>query len=171
MGNVGRFAAADASRYPRGARVIVRTSRGLELGEILAPPGDGPDAGAEDGKILRGMTDSDELLSARMEKYRQEAFQACQQALDDRGLATTLLEVEHLFDGRGLYFYFLGEVTPEIEQLTSELADVYDAQSQFRRFAEALTEGCGPDCGTDEGGGNCDSCSTCAVAVACGRSG
>ncbi len=82
--------------------------------------------------------------------------------------AATLFEIEHLFDGRGLYFYFLGPVTPEIERLTGDLAEVYDAEAQFRRFTETLAEGCGPDCGTEKGGG-CDSCSVCAVAVACGR--
>src|SRR4051794_28895219 len=40
LGHVGRFTSVDATRFPRGARVVVRTSRGLELGEILAPPAD-----------------------------------------------------------------------------------------------------------------------------------
>ena len=39
MGQVGRFAAVDAVRYPRRSRVIVRTRRGLEMGEVLCPPG------------------------------------------------------------------------------------------------------------------------------------
>ena len=38
MGQVGRFAAVDAVRYPRRSRVIVRTRRGLELGEVLMSP-------------------------------------------------------------------------------------------------------------------------------------
>ena len=36
MGEVGRFTAVDGRQYPRGARVIVRTPRGLETGEVLA---------------------------------------------------------------------------------------------------------------------------------------
>ena len=43
MGQVGRFTAVDAVRYPRRSRVIVRTRRGLELGEVLIPPDDGDD--------------------------------------------------------------------------------------------------------------------------------
>ena len=38
LGHVGRFTAVDAVRYPRDTRVVVRTGRGLEVGEILAPP-------------------------------------------------------------------------------------------------------------------------------------
>jgi cell fate regulator YaaT (PSP1 superfamily) len=168
MGRVGRFVAADACRYPRSARVVVRTGRGLEIGEVLAPPRDVADGGESDGQILRGMTDADELLAARLEKHRQQAFEACCRHIARMGLAATLLDIEHLFDGRGLFFYFLGEITPEVERLTEELAEVYDAEAQFRRFAQTLAEGCGPDCGTEKGGG-CDSCSVCAIAVACGR--
>ena len=43
MGQVGRFAAVDAVRYPRHSRVIVRTRRGLEIGEVLSPPDDAND--------------------------------------------------------------------------------------------------------------------------------
>ena len=50
-----------------------------------------------------------------------------------------------------------------------ELAELYEAEVQIRRFAETLTNGCGPGCGTDEAtGGGCGSCSTgCAVAGTC----
>jgi cell fate regulator YaaT (PSP1 superfamily) len=141
----------------------------LEIGDVLAPPGNHADAAVADGHIVRGMTDQDELLAARLERHRQEAFEACLSAIRHRDLPVTLIDVEHLFDGRGLYFYFLGEITPQIEELTSELAEIYDGQAQFRRFAQTLAEGCGPDCGTENGGGGCDSCGTFAVAVACGR--
>jgi len=38
MGQVGRFAAVDAVRYPRHTRVVLRTRRGLEIGQVLSPP-------------------------------------------------------------------------------------------------------------------------------------
>jgi len=77
------------------------------------------------------------------------------------------MDVEHLFDGQTLVFYFLGEMTPELESLTSELAELYETHVQFRKFAETVTAGCGPDCGTEEAGG-CTTCATgCAVAGAC----
>jgi hypothetical protein len=81
-----------------------------------------------------------------------------------------LVDVEHLFDGQGLFFYFLGDVTPELEAYTARLAETYEAKVQFRKFTETLIEGCGPGCGTDEvkGRGGCDSCVSCAVAGACG---
>jgi hypothetical protein len=84
-------------------------------------------------------------------------------------LPAVLMDVEHLFDGQTLLFYFLGEITPELEALTDELAELYELHVQFRRFAEAVTTGCGPGCGTEAAtGGGCTSCGTgCAVAGAC----
>ena len=59
-------------------------------------------------------------------------------------------DVEHLFDGAGLFFYFLGEVPAEAEHFTQQLAEQYETTVEFRKFAETLAEGCGPGCGTEE---------------------
>lgn len=175
MGQVGRFAAVDALRYPRHSRVIVRTRRGLEIGEVLTPPDDRDDIREDgrafaDGDLLRGMTIEDELLYARLEQHRHDAYTACASLLAERKLPAVLVDVEHLFDGQGLFFYFLGDVPAEIEAFTDRLAEAYETKVQFRKFTETLIEGCGPGCGTEEakGQGGCDSCTSCAVASACG---
>src|SRR5687767_8701227 len=127
MGQVGRFAAVDAVCYPRHSRVIVRTRRGLEIGEVLAPPSNGGNSPSEaDGDLLRGVTIEDDLLVARLEKHRQAAFEACNFLLAENGISAVLVDVEHLFDGQGLFFYFLGNVPPEVETLTGRLAEAYE---------------------------------------------
>jgi hypothetical protein len=187
MGQIGRFAAVDAIGYRRHHRVIVRTRRGLETGEILVPPETvttgvpttgilatgalnlGVEPDRVDGQILRGMTPQDQLLEARLGTRRQAAYTACVELLEQRKLTDLLIDVEHLFDGQGLYFYFLGEVTPELDKITSQLAETYEAKVQFRKFTETLLAGCGPNCGTEAaaGQGGCESCSHCEVALAC----
>jgi hypothetical protein len=166
------MAAADAVCYPRRTRVICRTARGVELGEVLSSaPSD--EVGAEDGLILRGVTIEDDLLLERLERKRHDAFLACERLLQERGVPDLLIDVEHLFDGEALYFYFLGEPSPAATQLTQELAEAYDAQAQIRQFADTLTAGCGPGCGTEEAENGCGSgavgCSTCAVLSACAK--
>jgi cell fate regulator YaaT (PSP1 superfamily) len=169
LGSVGRFTAVDAVVYPRHTSVVVRTGRGLELGEVLSPPGGQFDETPGDGSILRGVTEADRLLKLRLEKNRQAAFEACAKRLAEMGSPSVLVDVEHLFDGRTLLFYFLGEIPPEVEALTGELAELYEAQAQFRAFAQAVTEGCGPGCGTDAATGHgCTSCASgCSVAGLC----
>jgi cell fate regulator YaaT (PSP1 superfamily) len=166
LGSVGRFTSVDAVRYPRATRVVVRTGRGLELGEVLAAP-EGPDDGEADGSILRGVTVEDQLLAARLEKNRQAAYAACAARLAETGTDTVLMDVEHLFDGHTLVFYFLGQAPPAVEALTDELAELYESQAQIRGFAAAVEQGCGPGCGTETAAG-CKTCATgCAVAAAC----
>jgi len=170
LGEIGRFVAAEAIRYPRHSRVIVRSSRGLEVGEVLSQPEPSETIGRTDGQILRKMTVADELLVARLEKHRHSAFEACSTLLQKHNVPAVLMDVEHLFDGAGLFFYFLGEVPPEAEQFTEQLAAQYETTVEFRKFAAALAEGCGPGCGTEAamGQGGCDNCTSCAVAAACG---
>lgn len=186
LGQIGRFTAVDLTLYPRGARVIVRTGRGLEIGRVVASPtkdgatrdmnrgGEGRSlresaqaSAASDGSILRGMTIEDELLAARLEKNQAAAFAACQERLVETQTGAVLMDVEQLFDGQSLWFYFLGEPPPSVESMTAELAELYESKIQFRRFVESVNEGCGPGCGADSGAG-CVSCATgCAVAAAC----
>lgn len=170
LGQVGRFVAADSMRYPRRSRVIVRSERGLEIGTVLAEPEATGEAAEITGQILRRMTVEDELLEARLEKHRHKAFTTCADLLVEYQVPAVLMDVEHLFDGQGLFFYFLGEVPPEAERLTQQLADAYETTVEFRKFVDTLTEGCGPGCGTEAamGQGGCESCTTCAVASACG---
>ena len=165
-GFVAAFTAADAVRYPRGSRVVLRTQRGLEIGEVLAPVDS--DAGApRGGEILRGMTAQDELLQTRLRKNRDDALEACTRKISELGLDAALLDVEHLFDGRSLVFYFLGDEPAGWDTLTQEVAETYDAQVQFRAFSDAVEVGCGPNCGTEDAAG-CGDCGTgCAVAQFC----
>jgi cell fate regulator YaaT (PSP1 superfamily) len=167
MAHVGRFVSADGTRYPRRSRVVCRTSRGLEVGEVLGEVTRG-DSSA-DGVLLRGVTIQDQLLLTRIERRQQEAFRACCDLLRAHGLPAVLMDVEHLFDGQSLFFYFLGDVDERVEALTGALAEAYEANVQFRRFTEAVIQGCGPGCGTDEAAGGCGgACGSCALSSACG---
>ncbi len=130
-----------------------------------APPGEAAVA----GRLLRRVTPEDDLILARLERDREQAFLACVQLLAEREIPADLVEVEHLFDGRSIYFYFLGEVTPEIDEVTRELAEVYETKVQFRQFADLLERGCGPGCGTESaaGCGTAGGCGACSIASSC----
>lgn len=167
LGHVGRFTVVDPSTFKRGAKVICRTCRGLEVGEVLGHVRRYWRHEDSDGSVLRALTEQDELLIERLERYRDDAFLACKTELEKRRIAATLVDVEHLFDGKTLYFYFLGAVPDEVGHITAELANAYDAKARFRQFTDTVTRGCGPGCGTEESAG-CDSaCDLCAAAAIC----
>lgn len=168
VGQVGRFTAVEPIQFARGSRVVCRTSRGLEVGQILRQDtGSGRPA---DGQLLRRVTVEDDLLLARLDRRKTEAIMACTELLVQRQLEAVLVDVEATFDGGSLYFYFLGEVSPAVAAITQELADAYESRAQLSTFAATLEAGCGPHCGTELGGGcGTGGCSTCSIATACGK--
>ena len=160
LGRIGRFVSANHRHFDRDAEVVVRTSRGLEVGQVICVLQRDDEKAVPDGDLLRRMGREDRAIAERIDRFRDRAFVACQRLLSERDLNATLVDVEHLFDGQSIWFYFLGEVSPEVEALTNELAEVYESKVKFRKFAETLANGCGPNCGT---GVSCGSCSGCSV--------
>ncbi len=170
VGQIGHFSSAEAISHARGARVVVQTARGLEIGQVLAAP-PGADVAESDGLILRRLTTEDELLESRLTKRRGEAYTACVEKIATLGLPIVLVDVELLFDGQTVAFYFLGDRSELLDSVLAELAETYEAKAEIRKFAETLTAGCGPDCGTGDAEGGCGSCDTgCAISSACGTS-
>ncbi len=171
LSHVGRFAAEGNATYPRRSHVVLRTSRGVEIGEVLGPA---RDLGAQgrsmaEGSVLRRMTPEDDLVEARIQKTQQAAFEACAAKIAELPSPAALIDVELLFDGKTLLFYFLGELSPDLQGVTAELAEIYETRAEFRKFTSTVNEGCGPGCGTDDAQNGCQSCETgCALASACG---
>ena len=173
MGYVGWFGARERGEYGHGELVVVRTSRGVETGEILM--GGEATQGANDtspmGELLRKLTREDKLQQQALLEGEERAFNACRQLLSERHIAGELIDTEQLFDGETIFFYFLGDPPAEMADLVQELAEHYDARIEFRQFEAGLEAGCGPGCGTEEapgcgscGDGGCGTDATCAVA-------
>jgi cell fate regulator YaaT (PSP1 superfamily) len=187
-GEVTRCRTAGGGTYRRGTRVICRTPRGLEVGQITAGETAEEPAGEEASEpaasavtILRATTPEDELLLARLERHRCDAMEECRQCLAAAGSSAVLLEVDQVFDCGTLVFYFLSPPQPRDEQLVQQLAERYESRVRSAHFAKLLATGCGPgcgekDCGTETAGeasngkrGCSGSCAVCVVAGAARR--
>ena len=169
MGVVGRYESPDFTIFPRDAHVICRTNRGLEFGQVLCPvDSDDLSNALPDGDILRHVGSEDRLILERLERHRDKAFSACQNLIEENNLSAVLVDVEHLFDGESVFFYFLGDVDPTLESLTQELAATYEQKVRFKKFAETLANGCGPDCGTGDSGCGSGGCGSCSLKGGCG---
>ena len=167
MGLIGRYEAADHHVYTRGTEVVCRTQRGLEVGTVLCQF-EQPTGLSVSGKLLRPVGPEDRLIIDRLERFRDRAFLACQEKLAEVNLKAILVDVEHLFDGESLYFYFLGDSNDKLESITEELAATYDRKVKFKRFAETLAQGCGPGCGTTASAcGSQNGCASCGISGGC----
>ncbi len=149
----------------RGTRVIARTLRGVELGEVVGPCPDTVSAESASVRVVRATTTEDELLLRRLDRHKRKAVEACREALAESGSSACLLDVDQIFDGGTLVMHFLGTVDDIATSVTKQVAEKYESIVRSRHFAKLLSEGCGPDCGTAEGGG-CGTgggCAGCAV--------
>ena len=169
------FLARSETVVSLGRRVIVRTERGLELAEVVS---ERPAAahGQQRGvlsppvKVIRATTQEDELLIRRLQRHKRSAVESCREKLVASGSVATLLDVDQLFDGGTLVMHFLGPVDEIAHSITSEVIGQYESIVRSKHVAKLLMDGCGPDCGTKEGGGCGSSCAGCAVAKACSES-
>ncbi len=164
--------AQSDSPLERGQRVIMRTQRGVEEGEIIGPADPrktGPDA--PPCRVLRRVTPEDELLIKRLCRHKADAVEACRAELVDRGSKSVLLDVDHLFDGGTLVMHFLGPIDETAQAITRDITKRYESVAKTREFAELLEAGCGPGCGTEEGAGcSTGGCASCALSGSCGTS-
>jgi hypothetical protein len=156
-GDVARCRATGGETYRRGTRVICRTPRGLEIGQVTAEC-DFPAVESNETKdvavsgdifatILRPTTGDDELLISRLEKHRCDAIQECRKCLAEAGSTAVLLEVDQVFDAGTLVFYFLNPPDESDTQLVERLAASYESRVRSGHFAKLLAQGCGPGCG------------------------
>jgi cell fate regulator YaaT (PSP1 superfamily) len=168
---LGSLAEVHPARFPlslpRSRRVIVRTHRGVELGEVVRPYHQESTATESTLRILRPTSDEDELLIRRLERHKRTAVEACRSALTEVGSSAMLLDVDQLLDGGTLIMHFLGPVDEIAESVTKEIAERYESVVRTRHFAKLLRDGCGPGCGTESGRGCGESCSGCSAAAAC----
>ncbi len=134
---LGVFSAAAGRGYLRGAKVIARTDRGLEAGEVLCEAT--PDAlnhlkdpGA--GQILREMTVEDRHELSRMQQQSREEIKVCQQHIDQLGLKMQLVDVEHLFGGERIVIYYLAEARVDFRELVKLLAGEFQTRIEMRQI-------------------------------------
>lgn len=161
------YAITTPLRLPGHRRVLVRTSRGVELGELVSGQPRSESAAFAKVDFVRCTTSEDDFLIARLDRYKCEAVEACRELLTESESSAILLDVDQLFDGGTLLLHFLGPVDACADEITRQVVARYEQVARIGEFATLLETGCGPACGTDEGGGCGDTCAGCAVASAC----
>ncbi|MDI6716321.1 MAG: stage 0 sporulation family protein [Actinomycetota bacterium] len=119
-----------------GEKVIVKTSRGTEFGEVVSPPMDVPedDITAPLKKVIRRATEEDrEQLKANKEK-EEEAFKIAEEKIAKHGLPMKLIEVEYVFDRSKIIFYFTADGRVDFRELVKDLAAVFKTRIELRQI-------------------------------------
>lgn len=134
---LGVFAPSGDHAYQRGTRVIVRTERGLEAGEVLCeakPDAHQPSQAATAGQILRPMTADDANELRRMHAQERQEFQVCLQCIAKLGLPMQLVGVEHIFGGERVIVYYLADGRVDFRELVKMLASEFQTRIEMRQI-------------------------------------
>jgi cell fate regulator YaaT (PSP1 superfamily) len=134
---LGVFSTSAGREYRRGAKVVARTDRGLEAGEVLCEAA--PDALAQlrdpgAGQILREMMPEDLNELGRIRQQARAEMETCQQHVDRLGLKMQLVDVEHIFGGERVVIYYLSESRVDFRELVRTLAGEFQTRIEMRQI-------------------------------------
>jgi len=136
-----------------GTKVVLRSERGVELGEVVAGvstdtcprcispeqigryiQANGPEYPfRRDGKVLRIANPQDLVDYRHLESSAREEGAYCTQQIKELGLKMKLVTVEHLLGGELIIFYFLAEQRVDFRKLVRNLASQYHTRIEMRQ--------------------------------------
>ena len=137
MRALGLLSPRGNDRFQRGDRVIARTNRGLEAGDVLCVATDEVLAQLKDmphGQILRAMTSEDVNELAHIKSNEREEFETCQRHVEQLGLSMQLIDIEHLFGGERIVIYYLAEQRVDFRELVKRLASEFQTRIEMRQI-------------------------------------
>ena len=136
MRHVGVFR-AELADLRRAERCILRTERGVELGETLRRLATLPEGerGRVVGQVLRRATARDLSRAQTIEeRHAPQEFSLCDRKIHEHGLPMKLVSVEHLFGGDKIIFYFLADGRVDFRALVKDLAAQYRTRIEMRQI-------------------------------------
>jgi cell fate regulator YaaT (PSP1 superfamily) len=134
---LGEFADHQGERRARGQRVVLRTDRGVELGEVLCPASEQSAQYLENpprGDILREATADDALLAEGLARIQRDGYTACLGLIAERRLQMDLVDVEAILGGERLVFYYVAEKRVDFRELVKDLARIFRTRIEMRQI-------------------------------------
>ncbi len=134
---LGEYEGMPGQDHPRGQRVIVRTDRGTEIGEVLCPATERTAVFLENpprGVILRVASDEDLATEPRLAEMRRAAFTSCREFIERRRLQMDLVDVEIILGRERMVFYYLSEKRVDFRELVKDLARALQTRIEMRQI-------------------------------------
>jgi len=137
---LGIFGSSEGAMYPRGTRLIVRTSRGQETGILLSELTERnrellPD-NLEHDRIIRVMSAEDEWEEKRIRKNERGEFERCRGIINRVGLGgeMNLVRIEHIFGGERIIVYYVADGRVDFRELVKALASEFQTRIEMRQI-------------------------------------
>lgn len=128
---------APGETFERGQRVIVRSDRGMEMGEVLCPMSEraaGLLKNQEPREILRAAEPADLDREAELPQLEKKAFATCLELIEKRRMRMNLVDVEILLGRDRAIFYYLAEKRVDFRELVKDLARTLRTRIEMRQI-------------------------------------
>lgn len=146
----------DEKQIPKmQTRVVVKTSRGLELGWVVGNL-TGYKAGQfrltkeqlreyyEDseiefqekpiGKLIRFANQEDINEEKHLKQIAEEEIKCCKKYIEELKLPMKIVSAEHIFGGERVVFYFMSESRVDFRELVKRIAQEYQTRIEMRQI-------------------------------------
>ncbi len=119
-----------------GDRVIVETSRGIEIGTVKIPNKYIPESELVPPlkEIMRLATEADLERDERNHELELDAAVICKKKIQNHGLEMSLVAAEYTFDNSKLIFYFTCESRVDFRELVKDLASTFRTRIELRQI-------------------------------------
>lgn len=137
MQNLGVMGVRGDEAYRRGMEVIVRSNRGLEVGQVLCEARDDALSHLDDpptGQILREVSGDDANQVNHLDASRRQNIETCQKHVDKLGLEMKLVDIEQLFGGERMVVFYLAEERVDFRELVKLLASEFQTRIEMKQI-------------------------------------
>lgn len=135
---VGKIYYFDPCKFDisAGSHVIVETSRGIEMGEVVLSKRkiDENTLTQPLKRIIRIADEDDHNIYNENKKKEKEAFKICIEKIKKHGLPMKLIDVEFTFDGNKIMFYFTADGRVDFRELVKDLANIFKTRIELRQI-------------------------------------
>jgi cell fate regulator YaaT (PSP1 superfamily) len=137
MRHIGEYECVADRAHLRGEKVLVRSDRGTEMGEVLCQATERTGAFLENpfrGQILRTATPEDLAAESRLVDASRKGLVACREFAARRRLQMDLVDVEAIFGGERMVFYYVSEKRVDFRELVKDLARAMQTRIEMRQI-------------------------------------
>lgn len=123
-------------KYTENCDVIVETSRGTEIGSVVALPFNikEEEVVAPLKPVIRIASKKDLEQEQKLLKKREEALKISAEKIEKSNLDMKLTDCEYTFDGNKLIIYFTADGRVDFRELVKELASVFHVRIELRQI-------------------------------------
>ncbi len=137
MQRLGVFSTSRGETHARRDRVVARTDRGLEVGEVLCEATEQATKFIKNpsrGQVFRKMTADDDNEVSRLKAQERDEFDVCRKVIQELCLDMKLVDIEHLFGGERIIIYYLAENRVDFRELVKKLAAEFQTRIEMRQI-------------------------------------